>query len=688
MDGKASYLCSGRRQILCLLCKASILLMFFLGIPAKGMTVTSPSSQSTEDLLSLSIEELLQLKITSAAKKPQTISNTAAAIFVITQEDIRRCGATRIPEALRLAPGLNVARIDGNKWAITTRGFNGRFANKLLVLMDGRSVYTPLFSGVYWDVQDTLLEDIERIEVIRGPGATLWGANAVNGVINIITKNAEKTNGLLVKGGYGSEEQGFGSLRYGSPIGKEGNYRAYVKYFNRDGYDAIGGGEAADDWNAFRGGFRYDSRLAPKDTLTLQGDAYSGTEGQTNEEFSLTPPGYRLVRDSDTDFSGGNLLVRWERSLSPSSNLALQAHYDHTQRDETALLKETRDTLDIDFQHRLPLGRRQEIIWGLGYRVSWDDIDPNEPAITINDSDQTDQTASLFIQDEIALKKDILRLVLGTKVEHNDYTGFELQPNARLIWTPNENNSLWAAVSRAVRTPSRFEEDNTMWLWLMPSTPPTVITVSGNTDYASEELLAWELGYRAMPNPAFSLDLAVFLNIYDNLRSFEIQTPNFSTLPEGYVSLPGTIDNKLKAKTWGFEVASDWQVAEFWRLQASYSYLKMDVDTTKGSSDTNSIALMEGTSPEHQLSLRSSMDLPNKTELDLWLRYADELESLGTNGYLTLDLRLGWQPCPGLELALIGQNLLQDSHQEYDPEFQTPASEVPRGVYGQAILRY
>lgn len=687
MDVKAPYLCSGRRQIPCLPCKASILLMFFLGTPAKGMTVTSPSSQSTEDLLSLSIEELLQLEITSAAKKPQTISNTAAAIFVITQEDIRRCGATSIPEALRLAPGLNVARIDGNKWAITARGFNGRFANKLLVLMDGRSVYTPLFSGVYWDVQDTLLEDIERIEVIRGPGATLWGANAVNGVINIITKNAEKTNGLLVKGGYGSEEQGFGSLRYGSPIGKEGNYRAYVKYFNRDDYDAIGGGEAADDWNAFRGGFRYDSRLAPKDTLTLQGDAYSGTEGQTNEEFSLTTPGYRLVRDSDTDFSGGNLLLRWERTLSPSSNLALQAYYDHTQRDETALLKETRDTLDIDFQHRLPLGRHQEIIWGLGYRVSWDDIDPNEPTITFNDNDQTDHTVSLFIQDEIALKNDLLRLVLGTKVEHNDYSGFEIQPNARLIWTPSNHHSLWAAVSRAVRTPSRAEEDATMWIYLMPSTPPNVITAYGNTDYNSEELLAWELGYRAMPNPAFSLDLALFLNVYDNLRSFESQTADFSTLPD-YVRIPGTIDNKLKAKTWGFEVSSDWHVTEFWRLQTSYSYLQMDVDTSKDSDDTDSIDLMEGTSPEHQLSLRSSMDLPHKVELDLWLRYADELESLDTNGYLTLDLRLGWQPCPGLELALIGQNLLQDNHQEYDPEFQTPASEVPRGVYGQAVWRY
>ncbi len=670
-----------------LFCTLGILCLLLWSLPAIGATSPAVNNESTGALLSLSIEELLRLEITSAAKKPQTISNTAAAIFVITQEDIRRCGATSIPEALRLAPGVNVARLDGNKWAITIRGFNGRFANKLLVLMDGRSVYTPLFSGVYWDAQDTLLEDIERIEVIRGPGATLWGANAVNGVISIITKHSAKTHGLLVKGGYGSEEQGFGGVRYGSPIGKDGNYRAYVKYFNRDGYDAIGGGEAADDWNAFRSGFRYDSRLGSRDTLTVQGDAYSGTEGQTDENLSLLAPTFRAISDSDTDFSGGNLLLRWQRTFSTSSNLTLQVYYDHTKRDETALVKEVRDTLDIDFQHRLPIGRRQEIIWGLAYRASWDDIDSHEPAIIISDGTQTDHMTSLFIQDEITLKNDLLRLVLGTKVEHNDYTGFEFQPNARLIWTPNAHHSLWAAVSRAVRTPSRIEEDAMMWIYLIPSTPPNVITAIGNSEYNSENLLAWELGYRAMPNSAVSLDLTFFLNSYDNLRSFENQAPDLTTLPN-YVKIPATNDNKMKAETWGFELAGDWQVAKSWRLQASYSYLQMDVHATKNSTDALSLNLMDGTSPEHQLSLRSSLDLPHDIEFDLWLRYTDELPARNTDDYLTLDLRLGWQPCPDLELALVGQNLLQSSHQEYDPEFQTPGSEVPRGIYGQAVWRY
>lgn len=690
MAAKTYLADSVRPQARQLFCKSAILCLLLLGLPAKGVTAAATNSQSTEELLSLSIEELLRLEITSAAKKPQTISNTAAAIFVIIQEDIRRCGATSIPEALRLAPGVNVARIDGSKWAITTRGFNGRFANKLLVLMDGRSVYTPLFSGVYWDVQDTLLEDIERIEVIRGPGATLWGANAVNGAINIITKHSEKTHGLLVKGGYGSEEQGFTAVRYGSPVGAHGNYRAYVKYFNRDGFDCMDGEEAADDWNAFRGGFRYDGRLGPKDTLTVQGDAYSGTEGQTDAEFSLAPPFYRQAVDNNTDFSGGNLLLRWERALSESSDLALQAYYDRTKRDETALLKESRNTFDLDFQHRFAFGHQQEIVWGLGFRASWDDIDPNEPSVRINERKQTDLLASCFVQDEIVLKADWLRLILGSKFEHNDYTGFEAQPNARLIWTPSEKHSVWAAVSRAVRTPSRAEEDATLGIGFVPPDPPTPLTLisaDGNDDYDSEELLAWELGYRFLANTAYSFDLAAFLNVYDNLRSAEPQALDSSALPT-HLILPNRADNKLKAKTWGFEGVVDCKVDTWWRVQAAYTYLQMDVDAQTDSNDTVSVDLMEDTSPEHQLSLRSYMDLPYNLELDLWLRYVDKLENLAIDDYLTLDVRLGWQPYPGLELALVGQNLLQDSHIEFEPEYQTLATEVPRGIYGQAVWRY
>ncbi|MCD4688920.1 MAG: TonB-dependent receptor [Desulfuromonadaceae bacterium] len=639
----------------------------------------------------MSLEELVNLEITSVSKKPQTISDSAAAVFVITQDDIRRSGATSIPEVLRLAPGVNVAHIDGNKWAITARGFNGRFANKLLVLMDGRSVYTPLFSGVYWDIQDTLLDDIERIEVIRGPGATLWGANAVNGVINIITKHSENTQGILAKGGYGSVEKGFAALRYGGALGDTANYRVYIKYFNRDGSDALSGGEAADDWNAFRGGFRFDGRLGSSDTLTVQGDAYSGAAGQTNQEFNFTFPNYPTITDEDTKFSGGNLLLRWERTLSDTSDLALQTYYDRTERNEKALAKESRDTMDLDFQHRFALGQRQEIVWGLGYRITWDNIEPNEPTIMINKRSQTDHLASLFVQDEITLKPDLLRLILGSKLENNDYTGLEIQPNARLIWTPNEEHSLWGAVSRAVRTPSRAEEDASIVVKLIPPdiTNPllTLITANGNNDFDSEELLAWELGYRFMPNPTFSLDLATFLNIYENLRTGEPQTPFVPTMAPHLV-IPTRLDNKMKAKVWGFEAVADWKIKNWWRLQTVYSFLQEDLDYTSDSNDSGSIDLAEGTTPKHQVSLRSSMDLPRDIELDFWLRYADELESLGIDDYLTLDIRLGWQPRPGLELVLVGQNLLQNSHQEYSPEYQTLATEVPRGIYGQVVWHH
>ncbi len=666
--------------------------LFFL---LTGLYLSFPTASaiaySSDELLSLSLEELVNLEITSVSKKPQTISDSAAAVFVITQDDIRRSGATSIPEALRLAPGVNVAQIDSNKWAITARGFNGRFANKLLVLMDGRSVYTPLFSGVYWDIQDTLLDDIERIEVIRGPGATLWGANAVNGVINIITKHSENTQGILAKGGYGSEEKGFAALRYGGAFGDNANYRAYIKYFNRDGYDAISGGEAADDWNAFRGGFRFDSQVNSKDTLTVQGDAYSGTEGQTNQEFNFTSPNYRTITDEDTTFSGGNLLLRWERTLSATSDLALQTYYDRTERNEKALTKESRDTIDLDFQHRFALGQRQEIVWGLGYRITWDNIEPNEPTTMVNKGSQTDHLASLFVQDEITLKPDLLRLILGSKLENNDYTGLEIQPNARLIWTPNEEHSLWGAVSRAVRTPSRAEEDASIMVKLIPPdiTNPllTLITAKGNNDFDSEELLAWELGYRFMPNPTFSLDLATFLNIYENLRTGEPQTP-FVPPMAPYLVVPTRLDNKMKAKVWGFEAVADLKIKNWWRLQTVYSFLQEDLDYTSDSNDSGSIDLAEGTTPKHQVSLRSSMDLPHNIELDFWLRYADELESPEIDDYLTLDIRLGWQPRPGLELVLVGQNLLQNSHQEYSPEYQTLATEVPRGIYGQVVWHH
>jgi len=645
---------------------------------------------SETDLMALSLEELTSLEVTSVSRKSQKVSEAAAAVFVITQDDIRRSGATSIPDALRLAPGLSVARIDGSKWAISSRGFNGRYANKLLVLIDGRSVYSSLFSGVYWDVQDTLLDDVERIEVIRGPGATLWGANAVNGVINVITKKARDTQGALVKAGYGTEEEGFAALRHGGKAGDRAYYRAFVKFFNRAHLDSVGSGTASDDWNAFRGGFRLDATPSHRDEFTLQGEAYSGTEGQQDQTYVWNPlTNYQATPISDTEFVGGHLLARWQRQLNETDNFVLQAYFDHSYRDQKVLLKETRDVFDVDFHHRFLLGQRHEVLWGLTYRLSSDDLEDTE-MIMVEDETRSDQLFSFFVRDDITLLPDKLRLLLGSKFEHNDYTGFEYQPNARLIWTPTEHHSLWGAVSRAVRTPSRLEDSGDISYHILPlmglNPLPTKLVIYGSEDYEAEKSLSCELGYRYLPGGGFSIDTALFYTDYSNHRSGEMILPITVGTPIPSYMLAGfEEDNKLEAETWGMEVAVDWRVRHWLRLQGNYTLLKVDLSPKSDSSDNFSALVYEDSSPQQQCSLRSSFDLGRNWELDLWLRYIDRITVTYTDidDYYGLDMRLAWHPVEGLELALVGQNLLESSHQEFQTEMGTIPTAVPRGFYGQ-----
>ena len=398
------------------------------------------------DLAEISLDELVNLKVTSVSKKPENLSHAPAAITVITGEDIRRSGATTIAEALRLAPGLEVARQDSVSWAISSRGFNDIFANKLLVLVDGRSVYTPLFSGVYWDVQDTLLEDIDRIEVIRGPGAALWGANAVNGVINITTKTAKETQGGLVTGGGGTEERGFGSVRYGGKINDQSWYRVYAKYFNRDDSAMPAGGPAGDEWDGLRGGFRVDWEHSPPNLLTLQGDIYSGTEHQRYALATPTPP-YSSLQPQKIQVAGGNLLGRWTHTFNEDADLRFQTYYDRTQR-ELEIFKEDRDTFDLDLQLHHPFGERQDIVWGLGYRHTDSYNLKSNFNLSFVPTDRKTEEYSALVQDEISLVRDRLRLTIGSKFEHNDYTGFEIQPSGRLLWTPHPRHSAWASISR------------------------------------------------------------------------------------------------------------------------------------------------------------------------------------------------------------------------------------------------
>jgi len=657
------------------------------GIAVSGWSQAIETSKSRlSDLADMSLEDLTKIEVTSVSKHKEKLTDAPAAIAVITQEDIRRSGVTTIAEALRLAPGLEVARVDAHDWAISSRGFNELYANKLLVVIDGRSVYTPLFSGVYWDVQDTILEDIDRIEVIRGPGATLWGANAVNGVINITTKSAKETQGGLLTGGYGTEEQGFGSARYGGKLGENGYYRVYGKYFNRDSSALPSGAQANDAWNMYRGGFRTDWEPAAQNLFTLQGDAYAGEVHQTEILFVPTSPYTNTVPDKDK-VAGANLIGRWTRTFSADSDLKLQTYYDWAERDST-FFKENGQTLDAELQFRHGLGQQQNITWGLGYRYTASDISRSNFTLAFLPANRVTRIFNTFVQDEITIIEDRLRLTLGSKFERNDYTGFEIQPSGRLLWTPHERHSVWAAISRAVRTPSRAEEDARIVSGNAPPGPPFFVpafgTVDGNRSFESEVLLAYELGYRVQVKERLSLDLAAFYNDYDRLRSVEPQPLDFSNLPT-YVRLPNLFENKLKGETYGAELAANFQAADWWRLRGAYSYLQVQLHRKAGSLDTLSQGAEGDT--HHQVLLRSLMDLPYRLQLDCTGRYVDHLSNQQIPSYVSLDVRLGWRPHRNLEVEIVGQNLLDHRHPEFNPSIiQFQKTEVERAVYGKITV--
>jgi len=662
----------------------ALTIMWFAAAARSQNPATSP------DLTELPIETLLGIEVTSVARHSEKLSQSPAAISVITEDDIRRSGALSIPEALRLVPGMEAARLDSSQWAVSARGFNDVFANKLLVLQDGRSIYTPLFSGVFWDVQGTMLEDLDRIEVIRGPGATLWGANAVNGVINIMTRSAKETQGTLVTAGGGTEERGFGGVRYGGKFSDNAYFRVYGTYLNRDDSVLPNGASANDAWQLGRWGFRVDWDVSDQNLLTVQGDAY---RGDVHQVFGTFDPGnptnfFRTVHD-DFDVTGGNLLGRWSHTISANSDLQVQAYYDRTERD-TVIFKEKRDTFDMDAQHRFLIGERNDIVWGAGYRVTSDKV-RNSPTISLNPDHRTLNLFSAFVQDEIMLLPERLRLTLGSKFEDNDFTGFEVQPSGRLLWTPRERQTFWASISRAVRTPSRAEDDVILNQvvpagTLGPGSPAFVTTIYGNRNFVSEELLAYEIGYRFQPHRTLSLDLALFYNDYDRLRS---QEPGPSpTQPQVLPTFPLHLENNLYGETYGIEAAVTWEIARWWRLQPAYTFLDMQLHRRPGSGDTSS-EQDEGKSPRHQFMLRSSMDLPHNLSLDGTLRYVDSLPALHISSYVSLDVRLGWRPVKNLELALVGQNLLHEQHAEFNPSFiATQRAEIERGVYGKITWRF
>ena len=622
------------------------------------------------------VETVFPQPVTSVARQPSTVRRSPAAVFVIDQEMIHRSGSRSIPELLRMVPGLHVARIDGTKWSISSRGYSSRFARKLLVQIDGRMVYTQLFGGTFWDVQDLLLEDIERIEVIRGPGATIWGANAVNGVINIITKSAGDTHGVYAEGGGGTEERGFAGARVGNVTQNGVHWRVSTKWFERDGqFDPSG--RKSDDSRQGRAGFRADWKPNCCDAYTFQGDVYTGTNGNASDQ---PPFGLRI---SDEPVAGGNLLGRWTRTFSEQSEMKFQAYYDRTDR-HTFNFDQNINILDVDFQHRFHWNCYHNVIWGFGYRRIWDHLPPTgtPTQLAADPVNRTHELASAFIQDEITLLEDSLYFTLGTKLSHNTYTDVEVQPTARLLWLPDERSAAWGAVSRAVRTPSTMENDGRIVIGELPPAGSGIpMTVIGSHDLGAEEMMAYEIGYRRQPVDWFSWEVALFYNADEDVVNF---TPILPPAPAPEFEF----FNGAWSDSYGIEISAELDMTQSWKVSAWYSFLRLHYQADPGAVVQGNV--MNRAYPINQAFLMSSWDLGHDVQFDLLGRYVDSLPSVDVPHYVSLDARLAWHPRPQMEISVVGQNLLDSHHPEYGTSVfsgEIP-TEVQRGVYGMLTWKY
>lgn len=646
------------------------------------VTVTTPAA-SARDLFDMTIEELGSLEITTATRRSEPVRTAASAVYVITREAIRRSGFTRLPEILRLAPNVEVARSGSHSWTISIRGFNHDLSNKLLVLIDGRSVYSPLFGGVFWDAQDTLIQDIDRIEIVTGPGGTLWGSNAVAGVINIITRSAGETQGGLVQVGAGNEKQGFASVRYGWEPTESMAARAYLKYSDHDATELPDGEEAFDAWQSVQAGFRLDWDRSRKDRMTVQGDVYDADLGALlRGDFTLgTLPG--PDQPGNIDIGGLNLLARWDRNLDGGSHLRLQSYFDHTSRDIPGSFNERRNTFDLDFQQDLPRAGRHRAIWGARFRLTKDDVD-NTLFATFRPSERTDQTYGLFGQDDVHFLDDSLTLTLGAKLEHNSYTGYEVQPNVRLAWHIDERQTAWAAVSRAIRIPSRLEADLELTApFSLPALPvPLYANVLGNDEVEPEELIATKVGYRIGAAGNLSFDVSLFHNDYDRLLTQEAGDTIAVGDPLQYLLLPIRLDNNMKGEAVGGTVVGNWQPLGRWRLEFQYAYLDLDLELRPGSTDSSSTNVA-GNSPEHQAALHSWFELPHDVEVYTGVRYVDELPSLGVPDRTAVDVSIGWRPVESLRLSLTVRNLNDDAHLQFGG-----GNLIERSVYLTAAWNY
>jgi len=561
-----------------------------------------------DDLTSLSLEDLMNVEVTSVSKKKQNISEAPAAVSLITADDISRSGFSTIPDLLRLAPGTDVGRINASTWAVGVRGQNDQFANKLLVLQDGRSLYTPLTGGVYWDTVDYLLADLDRIEVIRGPGATLWGANAVNGVINITSKDSRDTQGWLISSRASNDDSNF-AARYGGKLSDDTTYRVYMKTNYNASLDDPAGGSASDHWYGERGGFRIDKHPDDHDTFTLQGDIAANRVHQLTDVISPSAPFVSLANLGRTTATG-NLLGRWDHHVSEDSDFSLQMYYDYL-KDDYHVSDYSQHTVDLDFHHRFKLGPNNEVVWGAGYRLVHSDI-VGSIELSGNPATRNDNLYSAFVQDTLTLQPEKWFFTIGSKIEHNEYTGFEFEPSARLLYKPNQQSSVWCAVSRAVSTPSRIETNSRITTFFGPAE----VDIMGNPDQRSEELLAYEIGYRIQPIKNLSVDLTAFYNRYDRVRGLDLGTPRFGTP----VVVPARWDNDISGQSFGGEVAANWFVTDRWRLQGSYSLLEARFGSADAA-DANTAFSNETSAPRNQAQIRSYWDVTRTVQLNAGVFY-------------------------------------------------------------------
>jgi iron complex outermembrane receptor protein len=652
------------------------------------LPLTAWPGQAPTDLANESIEDLMKIRVTSVSKTVQTLSRAASAVFVITPEAIGRSGATNIPELLRMVPGVDVARINAHTWAVTVRGFNGRFSNKLLVLMDGRTVYTPNFGGVFWDVLDLPLTNVERIEVIRGPGGSVWGANAVNGVINIITRKASETLGGLLVAGDGNIEQGFGTVQYGGKAGKSTDYRVYTKYLNQGKFPGTTGADGGDGWRMLRGGFRSDSVLSSKDTLMLQGNLYNAREGTPVNRFVLTPVAAEEDVELLANLSGGFLQGVWSHELSPHSDTSFGLSYERYKRNDQ--LRELRSTYDLDFQNNFSGWRRQNIVWGLTYRYSASQTH-GTLALSLVPADLNDQLFSCFIQDEIVVIPAKVFLTLGVRLEHNHYTGFGTMPSARLAWTLTQHDTLWAAISKTERTPAEIDAALRATFAEIPGPGgiPALLTLFGNPQIDNEESVAYELGYRKTVSQQLSIDFSTYYSDNIHQQTSEPFTPFFVDAPSPHLVIPLISENLMHGETHGTEIGMNWKATDRWTLSPGYAFEQIHMHLAPTSRDTTSVGGAQGSTPVNAAQLRSHFVLAPGLTWDTSGYFVGRLTDPSVPSYTRLDTGLSWEVGERIGVSLVGQNLLRDQHEEFvDFTGGSRTTLIKRSLYAKVGWRF